>query len=130
MSETKHINVLIIDDEISIRKLLEFYLKKYFTITTKNDGEEALEWINKGAKPDVIIADLNMPKMDGYKFTEYIRSKQEFEKTPVIILSANESSNDRIKSLRIGADDYMIKPFNPEELYLRIYNILKRVEKI
>lgn len=130
MAKFEHVKILIIDDEISIRKLLEFYFKKYFTVTTKSDGEEAMNYILEGNIPDAIIADLNMPKMNGYDFTEAIRKMKHLEKTPIVILSGNESSNDRIRCLKMGADDYLVKPFNPDELYFRLVNILKRTEKI
>lgn len=130
MPEYSHISVLIIDDEISIRKLLEFYLKKYFTVITKTNGDEAKKWIEAGNKPDIVVADINMPVMDGYALMEYLRDNKEYDKTPVMILSANESSNDRIRCFKAGADDYLVKPFNPEELYYRVYNKLKRIDKI
>ncbi|MCH8566887.1 MAG: response regulator transcription factor [Balneolales bacterium] len=130
MSQFDQIQVLIVDDEISIRKLLEFYLKKYFTVITKNNGEEARQWLNEGNRPDVIVADLNMPIMDGYQLMEFIRTDKSFDKIPVMILSANESSNDRVQCFKAGADDYLVKPFNPEELYFRIFNKLKRTQKI
>ena len=130
MAKFEHVKILIIDDEISIRKLLEFYFKKYFTVTTKSDGEEAMNYILEGNIPDAIIADLNMPKMNGYDFTEAIRKMKHLEKTPIVILSGNESSNDRIRCLKMGADDYLVKPFNPDDLYFRLVNILKRTEKI
>ncbi len=130
MTGYQHITVLIIDDEISIRKLLEFYLKKFFTVVTKNNGEEARKWLESGNRPNVIVADLNMPKMDGYQLMDYLRDNPNYDKIPVMILSANESSNDRIRCFKAGADDYVIKPFNPEELYYRIYNKMKRIDKL
>jgi DNA-binding response OmpR family regulator len=130
MAKFEHIKLLIIDDEISIRKLLEFYFGKYFTVTTKSDGQEAMDYIKQGNLPDAIIADLKMPKMDGYDFTTEVRKMESLKTTPVMILSGNESSSDRIHCLKIGADDYLIKPFNPDELYYRLVNILKRTGKI
>jgi DNA-binding response OmpR family regulator len=130
MAKYEHIKLLVIDDEISIRKLLEFYFKKFFTVTTKSDGLEAMDYIKEGNIPDAIIADLKMPKMDGYEFTGEIRNMDSMKMTPIIILSGNESSSDRIHCLKIGADDYLIKPFNPDELYYRLLNILKRTGKI
>lgn len=126
----EHISVLVVDDEISIRKLLEFYLKKHFTVITKNNGKEAKDWIEQGNKPTVIVADLNMPEMDGYALMEYLRSDSEYDGIPLMILSANESSADRIRCFKAGADDYVIKPFNPEELYYRIFNKMKRINNI
>ncbi|AXJ00303.1 Response regulator receiver domain-containing protein [Cyclonatronum proteinivorum] len=125
-----HIKVLIVDDEISIRKLLEFYLKKHFTVIAKKNGKEAKDWIEEGNLPTVIVADLNMPEMDGYALMDYVRGNSKYDGIPLMILSANESSSDRIRCFKAGADDYVIKPFNPEELYYRIFNKMKRINNI
>ena len=119
--------VLVIDDEQSIRILLENFLGKEFDVITKNDGLEGIKFLEEGNLPDIIVADIQMPNMDGYKFLENAKASGFFSHIPVIMLSGNESSKERIKSLRMGADDYMVKPFNPEELYLRIKNILARI---
>lgn len=119
--------VLVIDDEQSIRMLLENFLGKEFDVITKNDGLEGIKFLEEGNLPDIIVADIQMPNMDGYKFLENAKASGFFSHIPVIMLSGNESSKERIKSLRMGADDYMVKPFNPEELYLRIKNILARI---
>jgi len=119
--------VLVIDDEQSIRMLLENFLGKEFDVITKNDGLEGIKFLEEGNLPDIIVADIQMPNMDGYEFLENAKASGFFNHIPVIMLSGNESSKERIKSLRMGADDYMVKPFNPEELYLRIKNILARI---
>ncbi|RLD91321.1 MAG: two-component system response regulator [Bacteroidetes bacterium] len=119
--------ILVIDDEQSIRMLLENFLGKEFEIVTKNDGLEGIKFLEEGNLPDLIVADIQMPNMDGYEFLENAKASGFFNHIPVIMLSGNESSKERIKSLRLGADDYMVKPFNPEELYLRIKNILARI---
>jgi len=119
--------ILVIDDEQSIRMLLENFLGKEFEIITKNDGLEGIKFLEEGNLPDLIVADIQMPNMDGYEFLENAKASGFFNHIPIIMLSGNESSKERIKSLRLGADDYMVKPFNPEELYLRIKNILARI---
>jgi len=119
--------VLVIDDEQSIRMLLENFLGKEFDVITKNDGLEGIKFLEDGNLPDIIVADIQMPNMDGYEFLENAKASGFFNHIPIIMLSGNESSKERIKSLRMGADDYMVKPFNPEELYLRIKNILARI---
>ncbi len=119
--------ILVIDDEQSIRMLLENFLGKDFEVVTKNDGLEGIKFLEEGNLPDLIVADIQMPNMDGYEFLENAKASGFFNHIPVIMLSGNESSKERIKSLRLGADDYMVKPFNPEELYLRIRNILARI---
>ena len=119
--------ILVIDDEQSIRMLLENFLGKDFEVVTKNDGLEGIKFLEEGNLPDLIVADIQMPNMDGYEFLENAKASGFFNHIPIIMLSGNESSKERIKSLRLGADDYMVKPFNPEELYLRIRNILARI---
>jgi DNA-binding response OmpR family regulator len=119
--------ILVIDDEQSIRMLLENFLGKDFEVVTKNDGLEGIKYLEEGNLPDLIVADIQMPNMDGYEFLENAKASGFFNHIPIIMLSGNESSRERIKSLRLGADDYMVKPFNPEDLYLRIRNILARI---
>jgi CheY-like chemotaxis protein len=107
--------ILIIDDELSIRMLLENFLSKDFSVTSAADGLAALEWL-EGNLPDLIICDIQMPQMDGYEFLEKVRQRGYTRHTPVIMLSGAESSKDRIKCYRLGAQDFLVKPFNPEEL--------------
>ncbi len=80
--------------------------------------------------PDIIIADVNMPDVGGIEFIMQIRSSGFFRDVPLIMLSGNEKSEDKIKSLKAGADDYMTKPFNPEELEARIDNIFRRIKRV
>ncbi len=122
--------LLALDDEISILKILDFYFGKSFNVVAKKNGKEALEWMQQGVIPDVIVADINMPELDGIEFIRQIRSSGFFKEIPLVILSGNEESSEKIKCLKAGADDYLIKPFNPEELEVRIENILRRLRKI
>ncbi len=119
-------NVLIIDDELSIRILLENYLKKDYNVVTKNDGMDALKWMEEGNIPDLIVADIQMPNLDGYEFIKNIRASGFFKHIPIIMLSGIESSSEKIKCLKLGANDYIVKPFNPEELSVRIEILLSR----
>ena len=119
--------LLVIDDEQSIRMLLENFLGKEFDVVSKKDGLEGIKFLEEGNLPDLIVADIQMPNMDGYEFMENAKASGFFSQIPIIMLSGSESSKERIKSLRLGADDYIVKPFNPEELYLRIRNILARI---
>ncbi|MFY7732965.1 MAG: response regulator transcription factor [Bacteroidia bacterium] len=122
--------LLALDDELSILKILDFYFGKTFNVVSKTDGISALEWMQQGQLPDVIIADVNMPDMNGMEFIAQIRNSGFFKDIPLIMLSGNEGSADKIKCLKAGADDYLVKPFNPEELEARIVNILRRIKKI
>jgi DNA-binding response OmpR family regulator len=122
--------LLALDDEVSILKILDFYFGKTFNVVAKQNGKEALEWMQQGVIPDVIIADVNMPELNGIDFIKQIRSSGFFKEIPLIMLSGNEGSADKIKCLKAGADDYLVKPFNPEELAARIDNIFRRIKKI
>ncbi len=121
--------ILVIDDELSIRMLLENFLGKEYEVVTKKDGQEGLAYLEEGDLPDLIVADVQMPNIDGYAFLEKVRASGFFKHIPVIMLSGIESSQERVKCLKMGADDYIVKPFNPEELSIRINNILKRISK-
>lgn len=118
--------ILIIDDEISIRMLLENFLSKTFSVVTRNDGMEAIKYLEEGNMPDLIVADIQMPNLDGYDFIKNVRASGFFKHIPLIMLSGIESSNERVKCLKLGADDYIVKPFNPEELSIRIENLIIR----
>ena len=110
----KH-KILIIDDELSIRLLLENFLSEDYEVTCKSDGAEGLEWL-EGNLPDLLICDLQMPRMDGYEFLRLVRQRGYTKHTPVIMLSATEASRERIRCYQLGAQDFLTKPFNPEEL--------------
>ena len=110
----KH-KILVIDDELSIRLLLENFLSEEYDIVSKCDGLEALEWL-EGNLPDLIICDIQMPNMDGYEYLKLVRQRGYTKHTPVIMLSGTETSKERVKCYKLGAQDYLTKPFNPEEL--------------
>jgi DNA-binding response OmpR family regulator len=99
--------------------LLENFLNKDYEVISKSDGLEALSWMQEGNLPDLIVADIQMPNLDGYEFIENVRSSGYFKNIPLIMLSGIESSVEKVKCLKLGANDYMIKPFNPEELAIR-----------
>ncbi|MFN3950949.1 MAG: PleD family two-component system response regulator [Thermaurantimonas sp.] len=117
--------VLIIDDQPVMRKLLEQFLKDKYEVISLENGKEALEWMYDGNIPDVVIADLNMPEIDGFEYIKRVRESAFFQDIPLIVLSGEDSSTERIKCLKLGANDYLIKPFNPEELALRINNLVR-----
>ena len=112
--------ILAIDDEKSIRFIIENTFNKEFEITTMSNGKEALYWMQSGNLPDLIICDIEMPVMDGFEFVKKIRSSGFFDDIPILMLSGKEESKDKIKCFEIGADDYMLKPFNPKEIIARI----------
>lgn len=115
--------VLVVDDEASIRRILETRLKMVgYDVVTAEDGEEAVDVYNKTA-PDLVILDVMMPKMDGYGVTREIRRTSD---VPIIILTALGDVSERITGLELGADDYVIKPFSPKELEARVKAVLRR----
>jgi len=120
--------ILIVDDEIGVRELLTdaLRLSDYETLDAK-DGMTALTLMRKH-KPDLMIIDVNMPVMDGFEFLERVRSKN--DSTPAIMLTARKDRADVTRGLRLGADDYMSKPFGLEELALRVQAILRRTLKV
>ena len=108
--------ILAIDDESSIRLLLKSFLSTNYEVTIKSDGLEALEWLESIRPPDLIICDVQMKIMDGREFVERMRERGYTKHTPVIMLSSVEGSPERVKCYRLGAQDFLKKPFNPEEL--------------
>jgi DNA-binding response OmpR family regulator len=130
MENQKHLRIMAVDDDPFIRGILENFLRQYFDVTGKSNGQEAMEWLEAGHEVDLIIADVNMPEMSGYELLQQVRSSGFFRNIPFIILSGAKDSDEKIRCLRAGADDYVVKPFNPEELHIRIDNIFKRLKII
>jgi DNA-binding response OmpR family regulator len=128
-TQTDKLTLLAIDDEVAIQQILEHYFKDTFIVVTKGNGKDALNWMQEGNIPHVIIADIEMPVMNGYEFIDQVRSSGFLNHIPMIMLSGNDSSENRIRCLEAGADDYLIKPFNPRELAARINGILRRLGK-
>jgi DNA-binding response OmpR family regulator len=122
------LKLLIVDDEASTRKVLEHFLNKEFDVTVKNDGMEGMNWLDAGNDTNFIIADLNMPNLDGKEFVKVVRASNLFSNVPIIILSGTDESKERIECLNLGADDFMLKPFNPMEVHAKIRAILRRVK--
>ncbi|MBE6673318.1 MAG: response regulator transcription factor [Ruminococcaceae bacterium] len=118
--------LLIVDDEINIRNLIVKYAKyeNYETLEA-GDGMTAV-CICRDEKPDLVIMDIMMPEMDGFTASREIKR---FSDVPIILLSARGEEYDRINGFEIGVDDYVIKPFSPKELMLRVGVILRRVER-
>jgi DNA-binding response OmpR family regulator len=120
------VQILIVDDDPWILKMVTTVLgKRGYRIHTAGDGQEAyLKAIE--VKPDLIVTDIMMPKMDGWTLVRSLRARADLALTPVIFLSALGSDEDRIQGFRLGADDYLPKPFRFEELDLRVSNALRK----
>lgn len=117
--------IMIVDDEPDILKVVIFRVKKagYIVVSVKN-GQEALDAIRGGLKPDLILLDLIMPVMDGYEFCRIIKSGAATKEIPVIIVSASASSDIKEKMREMKADAYLIKPYEPQELLARISGMI------
>ena len=119
-------NVMVVDDEVNILKLMDIWLTRAgFGVITATNGEEALAKLKK-EEVDLIVADVMMPKMDGFTLVETLRA--EGNSNPVILATAKESIDDKKSGFNCGADDYMVKPIAHEELVLRINAIIKRAD--
>ena len=122
--------LLLIDDDPNLILLVKDYLEfRGYSVITAENGREALD-ILTGNSPDMIICDVMMPEMDGYAFVEHVRSNPETEWIPVLFLSAKGQSQDRVKGLNTGADVYMVKPFEPEELVAQVESSLKQASRL
>jgi len=121
----RNINVLVADDEYRIRKLLaEFLQREGYKVIEAEDGEKAIDLLfDSKIKMDLVILDVMMPKYDGWFVLERIR---EFSTVPVIMLTARSDESDQLKGFKLGADDYVTKPFSPSVLMARINKIVKR----
>lgn len=114
--------ILLVDDEIHIVDMLKDYFEiNDYNVLTAYDGEEAIEKLK--FNPDLIILDINMPKINGLDLCKKVR---EYVNVPILFLTARVSEKDRVKGFMVGADDYIIKPFSLEELGARVYAHLRR----
>jgi len=119
-------NILLIDDQPVMGIILKNKLENDFNVSIKHNGKEALAWIMEGNIPNVVVLDLNMPEMNGIEFIKEIRKFNYLDKIPLVVLSGEEGVNSRIEAFREGADDFLIKPFNPTELTVRINRFFDR----
>lgn len=108
--------ILAVEDDPSLRMLLDFILRKEYQVVTKKNGLEAMIWLENGNIPDLIITDVDMPKLSGVDFVRNLRKSGYFRDIPLLILSGWETSIETISCLQVGADNYLMKPFNPKEL--------------
>ncbi|TMN20710.1 response regulator transcription factor [Lentibacillus cibarius] len=120
----KNAKILVVDDEDRIRRLVKMYLEKEdFIVEEAENGKEALE-LALDNDYDVILLDIMMPEMDGIEVTKKLRNEKN---TPIIMLTAKGEESNRVEGLEVGSDDYIVKPFSPREVVLRVKAILRRV---
>lgn len=122
-----HNRILLVDDDKELLAALEVKLvKEGFQVETAPDGEVALDKIRKSL-PDLVILDVNMPKLNGMDVCKALRSDEQTRDLAVIMLTARDDEIDRVLGLEFGADDYVTKPYNARELILRMKALLKRI---
>lgn len=115
--------ILVVEDEPSIREVVSLYLERAgYLVRVAADGQEALTELARQL-PDLVVLDLMLPKVDGMEITRWLRARGD---TPIIMLTARKEEADRIAGLEMGADDYVIKPFSPQELVSRVRAVLRR----
>lgn len=120
-------HILVVDDDDRIRSLLKRFLQERgYRVSTAPHAEKALATLD-ALEFDLLVLDVMMPGMDGFDLTRAVRTASE---TPILLLTARGEAEDRIKGLSLGADDYLAKPFEPEELILRINAILRRTKPV
>ncbi len=122
--------LLLIDDDPNLILLVKDYLEfRGYEVITAENGRDALEVLEQDI-PDMIICDVMMPEMDGYTFVKQVREDARTNWIPVLFLSAKGQSQDRVKGLNTGADVYMVKPFEPEELVAQVESSLKQTSRL
>ena len=118
--------ILVVDDDKNICELLRLYIEKEgFGVIIANDGQQAVEMFNRES-PDLIILDIMLPKLDGWQVCREIRKSSN---CPIIMLTAKGEVFDKVLGLELGADDYMVKPFEAKEVVARIKAVLRRTNK-
>ena len=124
------VRLLLVDDEPGLRTAVKAYLEdEGFVVSTANDGEDG--WaLAQELLPDVIISDVMMPRLDGYGLLRRLRADERLGGTPVLFLTAKGMTADRIAGFNAGADDYIPKPFDPDELVARLHNVVRRQERL
>ena len=126
---TTKARILVADDEPHIRRILQFLLEQEgFEVQMAEDGEEAWKAV-ASFQPDLVLLDVMMPRMDGFAVLEIIRAGFETARLPVILLTAKGEEQDKVKGLAGGANDYIVKPFNHDELLLRVSNLLEATRR-
>lgn len=116
--------ILIVEDNGDMREYLSTLLEDRYQILTAVNGKDALDKLGS-QRADLILADIMMPEMDGYELIKTIRSNRSHSTTPVILISARSEMQDKVRGIELGANDYVVKPFNPEELLARIASQMK-----
>ena len=117
-------NILIVEDEASIAEVVSLYLKRAgYEVQIASDGKQAMNILERKI-PDFVVLDLMLPEVDGLSLTRWLRDRSD---VPIIMLTARREEIDRITGLEMGADDYVVKPFSPQELVSRVRAVMRRL---
>lgn len=117
--------ILIVDDSKTVRNLVAFIMKKEgFKVVTAEDGLDGLEKLYSSEKIDLIVSDINMPRMDGFTFIKSVREQEAYRDIPIVVLSTEGQEKDIQAGLSIGANMYMVKPAQPEKMVKNIKMLL------
>ena len=118
--------ILVVDDDVNICELLRLYLEKEgYTVSIVNDGESAVKSFGE-IQPDLMLLDIMLPRLDGWQVCRELRKKSE---CPIIMITAKGETFDKVLGLELGADDYVVKPFEPKEIIARIKAVMRRTGK-
>ncbi len=121
--------ILVTEDNYSLRDYIVTILSPFYNVRTAENGLKALEELQQNKDIQLIMSDIMMPEMDGFQLLEMLKSKGDYRHIPVVMLTARADIKDKLKALRIGVDDYLLKPFEEEELLVRIENLLHNYQE-
>ncbi|GJL69779.1 MAG: response regulator [Nitrospirales bacterium] len=117
--------VLVVDDSVSMRQMVSFTLTGAgYEVVEAGDGKEAVDKLNGGAKPNLVITDLNMPNMDGIALIKAVRGMPSHKFTPILMLTTESSEDKKKEGQNAGATGWVVKPFNPEQMLATIKKVL------
>ncbi len=123
-----HETIAVVDDEQDILELVSLHLKKnHFRVLEFSDGSSLINYLNS-EKPDLVVLDLMLPDADGFEICKFMKRKKNLSDIPIVMLTAKSEETDTILGLELGADDYIRKPFSPNELIARVKTVLRRME--
>jgi DNA-binding response OmpR family regulator len=120
------LTVLVVEDDVHIAHVLTFMLERQgYQVTHVADGRAAIGHVTSNPAPDLVLLDVMLPYVDGFEIVGQIRAQESWKDTPVIMLTAKNTERDTVRALDAGADDFIIKPFQPQELLARLRRFLK-----
>jgi DNA-binding response OmpR family regulator len=119
--------ILVVDDEEDYRIIMQDVLETGgYEVKLAEDGQAGMEALDAGFKPTAILLDWMMPRMDGEAFVTALRTKEGFKETPVIMLTVKQTADDELEALHYGVDDFIVKPFQADDLLARLRAVLRR----